>query len=39
MIGQWTTAGGGIPTAAVDGRNLAYDLCRKDGKTFIGKTF
>ena len=39
MIGQWTTAGGGIPTAAVDGRNLAFDLCRKDGKTFIGKTF
>jgi phytoene dehydrogenase-like protein len=34
MIGQWTTPGGGIPTAALDGRNIAIDLCKKDKKRF-----
>ncbi len=37
MIGQWTTPGGGIPTAALDGRNLAVDLCKKDKKKFNAK--
>ncbi|MFN2340719.1 MAG: phytoene desaturase family protein [Halanaerobium sp.] len=30
MIGQWTEAGGGIPAAALDGRNLCQKLCKKD---------
>ncbi len=36
MIGQWTEPGGGIPSAALDGRNLARKLCKKDNKEFIG---
>ena len=34
MVGQWTTPGGGIPPAGMDGRNLAIKLCRKDKKQF-----
>ncbi len=30
MIGQWTEPGGGIPSAALDGRNLCKKLCKKD---------
>ncbi|MGM0445695.1 MAG: phytoene desaturase family protein [Bacillota bacterium] len=37
MIGQWTEPGGGIPTAALDGRNLARKLCKKDKKAFYSK--
>lgn len=37
MIGQWTTPGGGIPPAALDGRNIAIQLCKKDRKRFIGR--
>lgn len=37
MIGQWTTPGGGLPTAAQDGRDIAIKLCEKDGKRFTGK--
>jgi len=37
MIGQWTEPGGGIPTAALDGRNLARKLCKKDKKKFNSK--
>jgi len=37
MIGQWTTPGGGLPTAAQDGRDIAIKLCKKDGKRFTGK--
>lgn len=35
MIGQWTTPGGGLPPAALDGRNIAAKICRKDGRPFI----
>ncbi|WP_027340818.1 phytoene desaturase family protein [Halonatronum saccharophilum] len=35
MIGQWTEPGGGIPSAALDGRNLARRLCKRDKKEFI----
>lgn len=34
MIGQWTTPGGGLPTAAKDGRDIAIRLCKQDGKIF-----
>lgn len=34
MIGQWTVPGGGIPSAALDGRNLALRLCKKYNKIF-----
>ncbi len=37
MVGQWTEPGGGIPSAALDGRNLARKLCRRDGKIFTGR--
>jgi len=30
MIGQWTEPGGGIPSAALDGRNLCKKLCKED---------
>ncbi len=34
MVGQWVEIGGGIPTVALSGRNLAQIMCRKDGKKF-----
>ena len=34
MVGQWTTPGGGIPPAGLDGRNLAIKLCKRDKKLF-----
>ncbi len=37
MIGQWTVPGGGLPTAAKDGRDIARMICKQDGKRFSGK--
>jgi phytoene dehydrogenase-like protein len=37
MIGQWTVPGGGLPTAAKDGRDIAKMICKQDGKRFSGK--
>lgn len=37
MIGHWTQPGGGIPPAAIDGRNIARKMCKKDNKKFISK--
>jgi phytoene dehydrogenase-like protein len=34
MVGQWTTPGGGIPPASLDGRNLAFKLCKRDNIPF-----
>ncbi len=34
MIGQWTTPGGGLPPAAMQGRNLIQILCDRDGRPF-----
>ncbi len=34
MIGQWTTPGGGLPTAAKDGLDIAKMLCKRDKKRF-----
>jgi phytoene dehydrogenase-like protein len=35
MVGQWVNPGGGLPPAALDGRNLARAYCRRDGKRFV----
>ena len=35
MIGQWTTPGGGLPPAGLDGRNVASKICRQDGRPFV----
>jgi phytoene dehydrogenase-like protein len=37
MIGQWTTPGGGLPTAAKDGLDIAKKLCKEHGKPFTSK--
>ncbi|MFP4662211.1 MAG: phytoene desaturase family protein [Halanaerobiales bacterium] len=37
MIGQWTEPGGGIPPAALDGRNLTIKLCKRDNKSFVSE--
>jgi phytoene dehydrogenase-like protein len=37
MIGQWTAPGGGLPSAAKDGRDIAKLICKQDGKHFSGK--
>lgn len=34
MIGQWTTPGGGLPPAIMQGRQLAQLLCHHDGQAF-----
>ena len=34
MVGQWATAMIGIPNAALSGRNLIKELCKKDKKKF-----
>jgi phytoene dehydrogenase-like protein len=35
MIGQWTAAFAGLPTAAKDGREAVEMLCREEGKPFV----
>jgi phytoene dehydrogenase-like protein len=35
MAGQWVEPGGGMPTAALSGRNVIQIICNKDKKTFI----
>lgn len=34
LIGQWTNVGGGLPTSALDGRNLVKRLCKAEGRKF-----
>ena len=34
MVGQWVEPGGGLPTVALSGRNLAQIICQKDGHKF-----
>ncbi|MBN1224188.1 MAG: NAD(P)/FAD-dependent oxidoreductase, partial [Candidatus Aminicenantes bacterium] len=36
MVGHWATATIGVSTVAVMGRNLIRELCKRDGKRFIG---
>lgn len=34
MAGQWVSPGGGLPTGAIDGRNVLQLICHKDRKKF-----
>jgi phytoene dehydrogenase-like protein len=34
MTGQWVTPAGGLPSVLMDGKNLAGQICAKDGKEF-----
>lgn len=35
MIGQWVTPGGGLPPAALAGREVIQAICKKDGRRFL----
>lgn len=35
MAGQWLKPGGGVPTAALSGRDAVQLLCRQDRKLFV----
>jgi len=34
MAGQWVEPGGGLPTAAMSGRNVTQLICKKDKRRF-----
>ena len=34
LVGQWVNPGGGLPPCAIDGRRLAKELCRSEGRRF-----
>lgn len=34
MVSQWTEPGGSLPIVALSGRNMMYEICREDGRTF-----
>jgi len=38
MAGQWVEPGGGMPTAAMSGRNTIQVICKKDKKKFVTTT-
>jgi phytoene dehydrogenase-like protein len=38
MVGQWAAGTIGLSTVSLLGRNLARDICKKDGKTFTTTT-
>ena len=38
MAGQWVEPGGGVPTAALSGRNVMQILCKRDRKKFVAQT-
>jgi phytoene dehydrogenase-like protein len=35
MAGQWVEPGGGLPTAAMSGRNVTQIICKKDKRRFV----
>jgi phytoene dehydrogenase-like protein len=35
MAGHWVEPGGGIPAAAMSGRNVVQIICKKERKKFI----
>lgn len=37
MCGQWVELGGGVPTAAMSGRNVIQIICKRDKKPFVTK--
>jgi phytoene dehydrogenase-like protein len=34
MAGQWVSAGGGLPSGVITGRNALKIICKKEGKKF-----
>ncbi|HEY55350.1 MAG TPA: NAD(P)/FAD-dependent oxidoreductase [Dehalococcoidia bacterium] len=38
MTGQWVEPGGGLPTAAMSGRNVTQIICKKDKRAFVTTT-
>lgn len=38
MAGQWVEPGGGLPTAAMSGRNVTQIICKKDKRPFVTMT-
>jgi phytoene dehydrogenase-like protein len=38
MAGQWVEPGGGVPAAAMSGRQVMQKLCRRDGRRFVAET-
>jgi phytoene dehydrogenase-like protein len=38
MIGQWVQPGGGLPPAALSGRDAVQMICRRDSKPFAAQT-
>ncbi len=38
MAGQWVEPGGGVPTAAMSGRNVIQILCKRDRRAFVTQT-
>jgi phytoene dehydrogenase-like protein len=38
MAGQWVEPGGGLPTAAMSGRNVTQIICKQDKKPFVTTT-
>jgi phytoene dehydrogenase-like protein len=38
MAGQWVEPGGGVPTAAISGRNVIQILCKRDHRRFVTQT-
>jgi phytoene dehydrogenase-like protein len=38
MAGQWVEPGGGLPTAAMSGRNVTQIICTKDKRPFVTTT-
>jgi phytoene dehydrogenase-like protein len=37
MAGQWVEPGGGVPTAAMSGRNVIQIICKRDRKAFTAQ--
>jgi phytoene dehydrogenase-like protein len=38
MVGQWVEPGGGVPTAALSGRNVMQIICKRERRAFVATT-
>jgi len=38
MVGQWVEPGGGLPPAAMSGRNVTQIICKRDKRPFVTNT-
>jgi phytoene dehydrogenase-like protein len=38
MAGQWVEPGGGVPTAALSGRNVMQIICKRERQPFVTTT-